>query len=82
MEDHCGYLKNAEEEPQFINLDRLNRERAKLPNAEKITLYVDERLYLATKWTRRETDLPFIRLKRFESFEMYHGLFNKPVFFN
>lgn len=75
FEDPWGFLKNAEKEPKFIDLYRLNRERAKLPDAKKITLYVNERLYLATKWAIRDTDLPFIRLKRIESFEMYYGLF-------
>lgn len=60
----------SEGQPLIINLSVLNRERAKLPNAEKITLYVDEKVYLATKRARRETDLKFISLKRRESFDL------------
>lgn len=42
------------EQPIIINLSVLNIERAKLPNAEMITLYVDEKVYSATKLARRE----------------------------
>lgn len=47
-----------------IDLLALNREREKLPDADKITLYVDERIYLETRWAIKETDLKFIRLRR------------------
>lgn len=57
---------NSDAEPKFIDLYRLNRERSKLPNAKKITLYVEEKQYLATKWTIGETDLEFIEQKRIE----------------
>lgn len=52
---------------QIINLSALNKERAKLLNATKVTLYVEERVYLATKRAKRELDLDLIKLKRLES---------------
>lgn len=51
-----------------IDLLALNEERRKLPGAEKITMYVKEKYYLATKWKFGVADLEFIRLKRENSF--------------
>ena len=47
-----------------IDLLALNKVREKLPNAQKITLYVEEEIYLATKWAFGEIDFRLIRLKR------------------
>lgn len=52
-----------------VDLQTLNRERAKLAEAKKMTIYVDEKVYLATKWTLNETDFSLIRLKRVDSYE-------------
>lgn len=52
-----------------VDLVRLNRERGRLANARKITFYVHETVYLATKWALKETDFDFIRLKRIDSSE-------------
>lgn len=49
---------------KIIDLVTLNRERQQLPNAQKITLHVDEDVYLATKWALMETNFDLIRLKR------------------
>lgn len=54
-----------------IDLRAMNREREHLPNAQKITLFVKEEIYLATKWKLGETDFALIRLKREESFEWF-----------
>lgn len=59
-------------ETSIIDLVALNKERKKLPFARKITLYVNETYYLATKWALKETNFEFIRLKRVESFEWGH----------
>lgn len=53
-------------EQTVVNLSTLNAERAKLPNATKITLIVDERTYLATKWAMKATDFEYIQMRRFE----------------
>lgn len=70
------YLKINEKEgrqkQKIIDLSLMNSERSKLPNAEKVTLYVEEKLFLATKWAAREIDLDFIQLKRIESYYWDH----------
>lgn len=57
---------------KVINLRSLNREREKLIRAQKLTIYVKEEIYVATKWAMGDTDLNWIRLKRIESFEWEH----------
>lgn len=52
---------------QILRLSTVNRERAKLRNVEKVILYVQEDVYLATKQARQETDFEFIKLQRLES---------------
>lgn len=47
-----------------IDLGALNRKRAQLPNARKITLYVEEHIYLATKWSMKGNNFGLIRMKR------------------
>lgn len=64
-DDHSiNYLK----EYKVINLPLMNAERATLKNGKKVTLYVNEEVYLATKWTMKEINFEFIQLKRFTSF--------------
>lgn len=46
-----------------INLVALNEERFKLERARKLTIYVEEDVYLRTKWIIRDIDLNMIRLK-------------------
>lgn len=52
-----------------LDLVALNFERGSLENATKITIYVEESTYLATKWTLTETDFNLIRIKRVDTFE-------------
>lgn len=58
------YFKTVD---NVINLVKLNEERTKLEGAEKMTIYVREKVYLATKWAIRETDYATVRLKRIDS---------------
>lgn len=69
--DHAGDLKTV----NVINLPMLNAERAKLPNAKMVTLYVTEEVYLATKWTMKRTDFEFIQMRRNDSFEWDHDFY-------
>lgn len=55
------------EDEKVINLIELNKERAQLPIAKKVTFFVKEPIYLATKRAMRNTDLDFIELKRTDS---------------
>lgn len=54
---------------KIVNLKALNREREKLARARKITIYVQQDVYLATKWAFGETDFSLIQLKREETDE-------------
>lgn len=49
---------------QVINLPALDRERSTVQNPRKVTMYVAEEVYLATKWALQETDFQYIALKR------------------
>lgn len=65
LQDGAYFSKDT----NIIDLVALNRERLMLADAAKITLYVRENVYLATKWALKETNLDLIRLKRAVSFE-------------
>lgn len=52
-----------------INLPELNMEREQLQDAQKVTLFVPEDVYLATKWATKQTDLSLVRVCRVESFD-------------
>lgn len=54
---------------KFLDLIALNKQRKKLFGARKITIYVKEDLYLATKWAMKTTNFHLIELKRFDSAE-------------
>lgn len=75
------------EDNKVLNLIGLNKKRAELPNAKKITLFVQEPVYLATKQANRETDLNFIELRRTDTlyekeFDFYHPeIFNRRPFY-
>lgn len=53
----------------IIDLAKLNEQRKKLDNAQKITIYVRESNYMATKWALQTTDFSLIRLKREQSYK-------------
>lgn len=67
------------ERMKILNLIELNKERAVLANAEKITLFVQEPVYLATKQVSRETVLEFIKLKRTDTLNERHFDFDYPT---
>lgn len=47
-----------------LNLNALNEERRKLPDACKIVLCVPEKVYLATKWKSRSLSLNLVKILR------------------
>lgn len=53
----------------IFDLRQLNEERGKLPNARKVRLYVEETVYLATKWAIKETNFGFVRMLRVDANE-------------
>lgn len=65
-----GYNREVNRPKNIIfNLRKLENERKRLHNARKVTLYVEEEVYLTTKWAMKQTDYEFIRLQRIESYE-------------
>lgn len=69
-------IDNLEDDSHFengiIDLVALNKERGKMAGALKVTIYVDESIYLATKFAKINTDLNLIRLKRAEAIKRLH----------
>lgn len=54
-------------EDSFIDSSALNSERSKLANASKVTIYVEEPVYLATKISFKQTKTDLIEIRRVES---------------
>ncbi|XP_031631965.1 uncharacterized protein LOC116346169 [Contarinia nasturtii] len=52
-----------------LDLTTLNKEREKLRGARKVTIYVDEKTFLETKWNNKSIDLSLVTLKRKESYQ-------------
>ncbi|XP_055303254.1 uncharacterized protein LOC129568938 [Sitodiplosis mosellana] len=48
----------------IFNVEQLNKARPKLINARKVTIYVDEQIYLAVKWAKNRTNRGLIEIKR------------------
>lgn len=66
---HCVYKS-------VLNPTTLNAERNKLNGAEKLTIYVNERIYLATKWASKSINLDLIEIKRTVSYDPAKYVFN------
>lgn len=47
-----------------LDVSALKKERKKLEGARKVTIYVDEDVYLATKWASSQTTFDLIEIKR------------------
>lgn len=54
---------------RFPDLKQLNKERGKLTGARRVSIYVCERMMLASKWTEDKVHFRFIELRRFDSVE-------------
>lgn len=55
---------------KILDLFALNKEREKLVSAQKIMIYVDDDVYLATKWAMKQTDYRMIEMKRIKSYHL------------
>lgn len=53
-------------------LHQLNKERGKLSGATKITIYVEEEIYLKLKMKDVKIDLKFINVKRPQAYQWFH----------
>ncbi|XP_031633874.1 uncharacterized protein LOC116347437 [Contarinia nasturtii] len=60
---------------EILELNVLNREREKLADARKVTIYVPDAVYLATKWATKNgtTNLNLIEMKRANSYEWHRS---------
>ncbi|XP_055301890.1 uncharacterized protein LOC129568249 isoform X2 [Sitodiplosis mosellana] len=56
----------------ILDLSALNKAREKLAVASKVTIYVAETVYLATKWVMEKTDYSLIEMKRIDSYDWQH----------
>ncbi|XP_055296108.1 uncharacterized protein LOC129565347 isoform X1 [Sitodiplosis mosellana] len=66
--------EGAHFENGVIDLPALNKERKGLAGASKITIYVHEDVFLATKMALMKTDFSLVTLKRAEAVEWIHQL--------
>lgn len=57
-------IKRTVDDFVCLNLIEMNKERKKLPAARKMRIYVNEEMYLATKWALKTIDFSLIELKR------------------
>lgn len=48
----------------ILDLNNLNKQREQLEKARKIMIYIDEKVYLATKWTEKKTEFNLIEIRR------------------
>ncbi|XP_055301582.1 uncharacterized protein LOC129568074 isoform X1 [Sitodiplosis mosellana] len=48
----------------ILDLPALNRDRKKLDGARKITIFIDEHVFLATKWATERTEFSLIEIQR------------------
>lgn len=62
-------LKNGLYFDGVLNLPKLNVEREKLDSACKVTIYVDEKAFLATKWAIVKSELELVEMRRNSSYQ-------------
>lgn len=66
IEDGTHFEKNV------IDLKEINKERQKLNEACKITIYVKDTIFMATKYAKMKTNFNFVELKRNVTHEWEH----------
>lgn len=62
MSDNFGTHSSFEND--IVDLVTYNKERSKLAGARKVTIYVREALFLATKFSKVDTEFGLVKLKR------------------
>lgn len=66
----------------ILNLANLNKQRSKLADACKVTIYVHEKDYLATKWATNKLNYDFVEIKRNSSYKWHNDFgFGEKDFF-
>lgn len=69
---NVNHFKNDDKTNLILDIQSMNDERDKLPEAQKVTIFVEENVYLHTKWAMKPINLRLVELKRCESFECGH----------
>lgn len=72
---HLRTIAVRESDDKIFNLSALNRDRAQLLGARKITIFMQEQLYLRTKFATSSIQLQMIEIKMLESVEWDHYFF-------
>lgn len=57
---------------RILNLSKMNRVRGKLNGARKVTIYVKESTFLATKWATNNEEFEYVEIKQTESYHWEH----------
>lgn len=68
-------IQNLDEDTgskHILDLFEMNKVRGKLYGARKVTIYVKERIFLATKFATNNKDYEFVEIKRAESYQWEH----------
>lgn len=58
-----------------LDLAAWNKQRLELSGARKVTVYVPEYVYLATKWATNKAEYSLIKLKRSDSYDWENECF-------
>lgn len=69
---NVDHFKNERNLDFVLDLVAMNKQREKLPDARKVTIFIEETVYLHTKWAINCINLNLVELKRSESFEWSH----------
>lgn len=69
-------VRNLENGAHFdgktLYLTAFEKERNKLTNAEKVTIYLNEDIFLTTKWLTEKVDFNFVEIERGDSYNWEH----------
>lgn len=59
----------VESTPTEVNIESLQKDRKKLLNAQKLTIFVPEEVYIQIKWTAKNVKYDLVEIKQDASFE-------------
>lgn len=55
------------EKKNILDIAALNKERQKLVDVRRVTIYMGENIYLAMKWATKQQEFNLIQIKRIDS---------------
>lgn len=65
----CSLKKGIYFDNGYLNLHKLNEEREKLNGARTVMIYVDEKVFLATKWKSVKSETVLVEIRRISAYE-------------